>query len=157
ASVLRPRGCRVSRCGSAGEGRWWPCSRAALVEGTPGLLGEGGGAAERRSRAAGRSSSGVTGFPVWLVERGPLVALQPLGARRGHAGAARRGWWRGRAPWPRAGPLDVEGDGFSGVARRGRAVGGAAAARRSPRARRGCSSRVGGRPRDVAGRRAERG
>src|SRR5690606_41065262 len=50
------------------EGRWWRCSRSAPVEGTPGLLGEGG--------------------------------------------------WRGRAPQPRAGPLDVEGGGFSGVTRR---------------------------------------
>src|SRR5690606_37399203 len=131
------------------EGRWWRCSRSALVEGTPGLLVEGGGAAERRSGAPGRSTSRAAGFPVWLVDKravggaaaarrssrarrgcssrvvarpsavaarraarrrgrrvfrcgsstsGPLVALQPLGARRGHAGAARRGWWRGRAP-----------------------------------------------------------
>src|SRR5690606_21108014 len=94
----RRRGGRVFRCGSAREGRWWRCSRSALVEGTPGLLVEGGGAGERRSRAPCRSTSRVTGFPVWLVERGPLVALQPLGARRGHAGAARGGWWRGRAP-----------------------------------------------------------
>src|SRR5690606_21526876 len=146
----------VFRCGSAREGRWWRCSRSALVEGTPGLLVEGGGAAERRSRAPGRSTSRVTGFPVWLVERGPLVALQPLGARRGHAGAGRGAWWRGGAPSPRAGPLDVEGDGFSGVARRERAVGGAAAARRSSRARRGCSSRVVARPSAVAARRAAR-
>src|SRR5690606_7549198 len=129
-------------------------SRSALVEGTPGLLVEGGGAAERRSRAPGRSTSRVTGFPVWLVERGPVVALQPLGARRGHAGAARRGWWRGRAPSPRAGPLHVEGAGVSGVARRERAVSGAAAARRWSGARRGCSPRVVGRPSAVAARRA---
>src|SRR5690606_3232812 len=130
------------------EGRWWRCSRSALVEGTPGLFVEGGGAAVRRSGAPGRATSRAAGFPVWLVDkravggaaaarrssrarrgcssrvvarpsavaarraarrrgrrvfrggsstRRPLVALRPLGARRGHAGAARRGWWRGGA------------------------------------------------------------
>src|SRR5690606_15736459 len=132
------------------EGRWWRCSRSALVEGTPGLLVEGGGAAERRSRAPGRSTSRAAGFPVWLVDQravgGAAAARRSSRARRGGApgwvagpgavaaglAAGRRGrrvfgggsWTRG--PWVGLQPLGV-GGGHAGLL----VEGGGAAERRS--------------------------
>src|SRR5690606_14666512 len=135
-------------------GCWWRCSRSALVEGTPGMIVEGAGAVERRSGAPGRSTSRAAGFPVWLVDKravgGAAAARRSSRARRdwlveGGGAGERRGGAQSRATAGAAG--------FPVWLAKKRAVGGAAGARRSMRARRewladgcGAAERRGGVP-----------
>src|SRR5690606_17150098 len=68
------------------EGRWWRCSRSAPVEGTPGRSAR---VVARPSAVAARRAARRRGRRVFRCDsstRGPLVALQPLGARRGNTG-----------------------------------------------------------------------